>query len=193
MESLWEHVRICSLNEPVNCAFCNGYFTLEDYPAHLEGCKKMNCTWCGLSILKIDEAKHKAVCQKDVTELESCPFCDELVECVSTIYTAHVRECKQAYGNRLEHENAENNCKICGDQDNEGHQCTRCPICMNNKPVANWIILDCHHYICDECSLIYFDNEFFAFSNDFEQEGFAPKCPVYRREVTSNERFKLFI
>lgn len=185
LERLWEHVRLCSLKEPVLCAFCNGYFPLEDYPDHLDRCKKMNCTLCGLSILKIDEAKHKAVCQKDVIELESCPFCDQLVECAPTIYTAHVRECKRANGDRVEPKNIENKCKICGDQDDERHQCTRCPICLDNKPVANWIILDCNHYICDECSPNYFANEY-EVSN-------APKCPVCRRIVTSNEVNKVFL
>ncbi|RNA44389.1 hypothetical protein BpHYR1_009679 [Brachionus plicatilis] len=195
LESLWEHVRNCVQNEQdkwrdhesAKCPFCNSYICLNDFSNHTEICKKMNCTSCGLSILKTEEATHKEICQSDVTELESCQFCNEMIECTPKIYTAHVRQCKQANQNRNAHSSAEDNCKICGGQDTHGHQCTRCPICLLDKPVANWIILDCLHYICNECSPIYFANDYEAFLDDPTEDGqYVAKCPVCREEVRPN-------
>lgn len=200
LQKLWDHVAICWTNEErkwynntkIECSLCETSISLNNYGTHLEQCKNIVCDNCGETIKKVDEATHKRKCEGEIIELDNCHFCDEMIEVRHLIYSRHVRQCKQMSKQISAQSSINSQCKICGEQNDLQHDCTRCPICMISKPVANWRILDCGHYICDCCSTSFLQSEYERLNDVISSPAIA-QYTVCREEIAPYEGKKIFL
>ena len=163
LDELWDHVEKCmevrclnhwgekQTSEKVECPICEKSFSLIEFGEHAERCKWDDCEICGEKYKKMEKRDHMLKCEPAVVTLIECPNCPERLEMKDV--ERHLRECSERM--RIK------KCKICGEREERGHNCHECPICLEKKPVKDWVIFRrCGHVVCRACSrrLVRHDN-----------------------------------
>ncbi|CAF0818306.1 unnamed protein product [Brachionus calyciflorus] len=108
---------------------------------HLEECRWKDCVKCKLRIEKLEEVAHLNECEPTVVSLIACPMCPKRLEAHELEH--HLLICVER--NRR--------CKLCGESEETGHDYNECPICMEKKPVKEWVVFGrFRHVVCRVCS-----------------------------------------
>ncbi|CAF0877465.1 unnamed protein product [Brachionus calyciflorus] len=192
LEELWDHVERCVEVRCINywhfrqtsdrkqCQYCKQSVILFEFDEYVDECKWIESLKCGLRIDKFEEVANLNQCEPTVVNLIACPLCPQNFE--ANELEEHWVDC---VGNRRRR------CKLCGEREESGHNCFECPICIEKKPMKDWVVFGrCVHVVCRGCSwrLERCDiKEIFKIPSDLKEA--EKRLPEMENEKFTNIRF----